>query len=168
MPLPAIIGGIAAGAGLLGGIADDRNARKSAQQLEEQRNRAQEYIQRAVGQGRGDLFRNFRQGQQQTRGGLEAGIDLYNQSVPQQLQTFQSGNIGAQNQLINGLASQNAAILGYPTNYNPQASQVPMPQVSYQPQPFLPFDDLTYYQAFPQNQEGLAGGVQDNLIEETR
>ena len=150
MVAPVIIAaGIGAGAGLIGGAMDNRNARKNAKLLAEQRRQAQQYIDSAVKQGRGDLFRGYRQAQQNRRIGLEAGIGLINETLPQQMDMYRQGNMAAQNQLIQGLPAQNAAILGQPYDYNPQAVGLQAPPVNFQPQPFLQYDDLTYYQAFP-------------------
>lgn len=149
MPLGAVTGGLI-GLGVLGGIADDRANRRSVEQLERQREEAREYVDRAIQQGRGDLFRISRQAQQQGRQGLEAGIDLINQTLPQQMGLFSQGNQMAQQQLIGALPAMNAAILGQPFNYNPPVMGLQAPPINFRPQPFLQFDDLTYFEPRPE------------------
>jgi hypothetical protein len=48
--------------------------------------------------------------------GLQAGLDVLGQTIPQQFSTFQQGNVGAQQTLLAGLPQIQNAILGLPTD----------------------------------------------------
>ena len=50
--------------------------------------------------------------------GFQGALDIFGQSVPQQLEAFQGGNVAAQNALLAGLPQQQAAILGQQLNPN--------------------------------------------------
>lgn len=120
MPIGAIGGAVAGGAALL----DNKNARQSRETSERQRDESQAFIEQQIAKSRGDLFKFFPQGQESRRLGAQAGLDLISQSMPQQIESFQGGNVAAQNMLIQGLPHQQNAILGRPSNFNPQAVQL--------------------------------------------
>ena len=44
--------------------------------------------------------------------GMQAGLNIFGQAIPQQLSTFQQGNVGAQEQLLAGLPQIQNALLG--------------------------------------------------------
>lgn len=58
--------------------------------------------------GAGEFNRNL---------GLSSAMDVMGQYMPQQMDTFQQGNIGAQQQLLAGLSQQQNSLLGAPTNF---------------------------------------------------
>jgi hypothetical protein len=70
----------------------------------------------ATAQARGDIGRLFPQAQASLTQGLQGAIDLFGQTVPQQLSSFQQGNIGAQQAILSGLPQMQNAILGGSVN----------------------------------------------------
>lgn len=109
-----------AGAAATGGAAllDSRNQRKSIKSMEDQKAASQAFIERNTKQARGDIFKLFDSAQDSRQQGLQAGFDLFRQSVPVQLNTFRQGNMAAQAQLARGLPQMNNAILGAPIDYS--------------------------------------------------
>lgn len=71
----------------------------------------------AKSQAKGDLNRLYRQAQESSTMGAQGAIDVLGQSVPQQIRSFQQGNIGAQQALLSGLPQIHNAILGGNINY---------------------------------------------------
>jgi len=95
-------------------------------------------IEQARGQSRQDVQQLFGAAQQNLLAGQQAGLDLRGQVIPQQLETFQQGNIAAQQQLLGGLPQVQNALLGLPTdltgfqptriNFDPSFAQQQLPQ----------------------------------------
>lgn len=104
--------------------SDRKSAKESVKSQERQREESQQFIKDQVEQARGDLFRLFPQAQESRRLGAQAGLDLFGEVIPQQLQAFQGGNVAAQEALIQGLPQFQNAILGQPTNLNFQPVQL--------------------------------------------
>lgn len=107
-----------AGTGLaVGSAALDRKSANKANDIAA-RNRAdsQRFIEESVAKARGDIFKLYPDAQESRQKGLQAGLDLYEQSVPAQMQSFTGGNVAAQNMLLQGLPQMNAAIMGQPVN----------------------------------------------------
>ena len=50
--------------------------------------------------------------------GFQGAMDLFGQTIPQQAQTLQQGNIGAQEQLLQGLGLSQNALLGGQVDLN--------------------------------------------------
>lgn len=129
-----------AGALASGGAAllDNKNQRKALKSAEQQKAASQAFIEKQLAQARSDIFKLFPAAQNARTQGLEAGLHLYKQAYPAMMNTFQRGNVGAQNALIQGLQPTQNAILGRPVNYAPQAVQLQQPQgltlPTYQPQ----------------------------------
>lgn len=110
----ALIAGAVASGGAA--IADTVSAQRSVKSAERQREESQAFIESQIKQARGDLFKLFPEAQESRRAGAQAGLDLIQQSVPQQLGAFQQGNIGAQQITAAGFPQQMNAILGQPIN----------------------------------------------------
>lgn len=84
----------------------------------EQNAAARQYIEQMAGQGRADLM-NFAPGAEANRNmGYQSALDVYGQTIPQQLDTFQQGNVGAQNMLLAGMPQFQNAIMGAPVDYS--------------------------------------------------
>jgi hypothetical protein len=49
--------------------------------------------------------------------GNQAMLDIMNQYIPQQMDTFQQGNVAAQQQLLSGLPQMQNALMGAPTTF---------------------------------------------------
>jgi hypothetical protein len=136
MPIGAAVSGAVVGVGAA--VSDNRNAKRSRDSAERQREESQAFIEKNIKQARGDLFKLLPQAQESRRLGAQAGMDLLGQTIPQQIESFQGGNVAAQNMLIQGLPQQQNAILGRGTSFNPQAVQlgggINMPQLPNQVQ----------------------------------
>jgi hypothetical protein len=140
----AVAGGLAiagTAAGLYGASQDRKATSQANQQAQQQIQRSQEFIERQLTQARGDAFRLFPAAQESRQQGIEAGMNLFNQSAPLQMQAFQQGNMGAQQALAQGLPQFQNAILGQPINYaafQPQQVNVPGIEALFSQQPRAP------------------------------
>lgn len=151
MVAPAIIAaGIGAGASLLGSGLSNRSARRSIEAQREQAQRAQEFIERSMRQSRGDAFRLYNEARAARQQGLQYGLTQQQQYVPELMNFYQQGNMAAQNQIINALPAMNAAILGQPMNYNPQAVGLQLPQFN------VPIPQLQQISSPPTGPNGFA------------
>ncbi len=105
----------------------------SAQMAQIQANReAQEYIRQATNVARSDTARLFPQALGAQRGGNQAALDLYGQSMPQQMQQLRRGNTNAQQVLLNQQGGIESALMG---NIMPQQQMNPT-RVPYDPTMF--------------------------------
>jgi len=143
----AAAGAVTAGAAVAGAVGD-RNAAKAAQKNSyKERDESLAYIREQVAKTQGQLFNIFPQIQQNNQAAMLAGIDFYKQAFPQQLSSFNQGNMNAQRTLAGGLQPMNAAILGGTMDLSqiqPQQAQI-NPQAMnslYNPQP-IPFMPIT-------------------------
>ena len=131
MPTAAIIG-----TSVLSSALQSRNAKKGAKgaanaELEGQR-MALEATQQAADQARADAIPLFSSGQNNVLEGYRAANEIAGQSIPEQIRAFQSGNMGAQNALLQGLPQMQNAILGGPINNNAlQAQRINTPNDSF-------------------------------------
>ncbi len=128
----ALIAGAAASGGAA--LLDNKNQKKAIASAEAQKAASQAFIEKQMNQARGDLFKLYPSIQDSNQKGLQAGLDIYRQTVPYQLQAFQQGNVGAQNQILRGLPQAQNAILGRPIDMSGlqamaiQQPNIPMPQ----------------------------------------
>jgi len=138
-----------AGAAVSGGAAllDNKNNKKALKSAEEQKAASQAFIEKSIAQARSDIFKLFPASQDARNQGLQAGLHLYKQAYPAMMNSFQQGNVGAQNALLAGLPQANNAILGNPVNLQGlQAQTLQQPQ------------GLTVPQYKPQNLNDLGLG----------
>lgn len=119
-----------AGAAASGGAAYlDRKSNKDAvKSAERQKQQSQEFIERQIKQARADIFKLFPAAQESRQKGLDAGLHLYSQAYPAMMNSFQQGNVGAQQALIAGLPQMQNAIMGDPVNMNFKPVQLQQPQ----------------------------------------
>jgi len=120
-----------AGAVASGGAAlmDNKNQKKALKSAEAQKAASQAFIESQIKQARSDIFKLFPAAQETRKQGLEAGLQLYKQAYPAMMNSFQQGNVGAQNMLLAGLPQQQNAILGNPVNLSGlQAQTLQQPQ----------------------------------------
>jgi hypothetical protein len=162
MPTAAAIGGAA----LLGAVSS-RNSTKSAVRAQEQAgDKASRQLKDATNQARGDLSKLFPASQQNSQQGYQGALDVFKQALPQQANTFQSGNVAAQNQLLAGLPQFQNAILGAPVDYSQfQATQLQQPSFDFANQQ-LQFTDpyaKPAQQQFEANQVGFNQQAMNNI-----
>ena len=94
----------------------------SAQELQRQANlEAQRAIDVGTKQARADVLGLFPEASQARNLGFQAALDVLGQSIPAQLQAFQQGNVGAQQNILAGLPQFRSAILG--GQFDPTAFQ---------------------------------------------
>ena len=98
---------------IFGGV--DRSAQKGQTAFNED---AQDFTRQMLGQARGDAFGLGPAREANQNMGFQSALDVYGQTIPQQLSTFQQGNMGAQSQLLAGMPQFHNAIMGLPVNYN--------------------------------------------------
>lgn len=122
--MPTVAAWGVAALGAHGAREDRESAEEISDTSKRQRSESQQFIEDQVEQARGDLFKLFPQAQESRRLGAQAGLDLFGEVIPQQLEAFQGGNVAAQQQLIQGLPQFQNAILGQPTNLNFQPTQL--------------------------------------------
>lgn len=123
MPVGVAIGATA-GATVGAATLDRKSQKEAVKSQENQRNASQAFIEKMMEQTRGDLFKLYPSIQDTQQKGLQAGLDIYKQSFPVQMNAFRQGNVGAQQQLINAQPQIQNAILGKPINYSPQEQTI--------------------------------------------
>ena len=92
--------------------------KKAAQAQERGIERGIQATERAAAQARGDLFNLFPQARQDVMQGFQGALDVFGQTIPQQTQAFQQGNVGAQQALLAGLPQIQNALLGMPVDFS--------------------------------------------------
>ena len=118
MVAPAVIAaGIGAGASLIGSGLDYKSNKDQQKLLEEQREAniglIQKYGQRAVD----GLSGGYQNAQRTRQAALDKNMGLTGQTFRPMIDTMQSGDYMAQQEIISGLQGQRNALLGNPVNY---------------------------------------------------
>lgn len=93
----------------------DKSAQKKTIADNKQR---QAFIEQQMGQARSDLLGLAPGMQQNANMGFQSALDVLGQAYPQQMDIYQQGNVGAQNQLIAGVPQVHNAIMGLPVDYS--------------------------------------------------
>ena len=126
-PVSAMLA-LGAGATVYGASKDSKSQKNALKQQEAQRAASQAYIEKQISQARSDIFKLFPSAQESRQKGLDAGLQLYKQAYPAMMNTFQQGNVAAQQAVIAGLPQmQNALIKGRVdmSAFNPVSIQQP-------------------------------------------
>jgi hypothetical protein len=130
-----------AGTAVLGAVSSRNATKKSISASERAGERSNQQLQASTQQARGDLFKLFPASQQNMQQGYQGALDVFSQALPQQAQTFQDGNVAAQNQLLAGLPQFQNAILGNPVdNSQFQATRLQQPNFDFANQQLQSFD----------------------------
>lgn len=87
-------------------------AKKAGEALEKSAERSQEIVSQGVEAAKGEIRPLFARAGQAGQQGFQAGLDIFRQTLPQQAQAFQGGNVAAQQSLLAGLQPFQQAILG--------------------------------------------------------
>lgn len=156
-----------AGAVATGGAAimDNKNQKKAIASQEQQKADSQAFIERQMEKTRGELFKLFPSAQDSQQKGLAAGLNLYSQSVPMQLNAFKAGNMGAQQTIAGALPQIQNAILGRRTDLSglqPRAVDVGQFNVPQAPQ-FQQINELMQ-QPQQQNVGGLLAQIPPEVL----
>lgn len=153
----AIAGGVAA---IGGSVIGSRSADKALDAQSDAADKSAAQLAAAQAQARGDLFKLFPAAQQNAQQGYQGALDVFNQTLPQQSDIYQQGNVAAQNQLINAMPQYQNAILGGAVDY----SQF-QPTVLEQPDYGFANQQLSYTDPFapppPVSSPNLIPGVGD-------
>ena len=114
-------------------------------------------IQQGKDEARDDIFRLFPQARQSAQQGFQGALDTFRQTVPQQIQQFQGGNVAAQNQILAGMPQYQNAILGGQVDYSQfQPYQAPPVDFGYTQQQLPEQQPLNPYQ-WPQQDGPFVG-----------
>ena len=134
-----------AAAAVIGAVGTNAAANKQSNAIEDAAKTSSEQISDSADKARGDLFKLFPAAQDNAMQGYQGAIDVFKQSTPQQMAFGQSGNIAAQNQLINAMPQYQNAILGAPVDYSQfQATDLGQPNLGFMNQ------QLSYTDPFSQ------------------
>lgn len=76
----------------------------------------QDFVREQMGQSRQDVMDLWPGISQNRNMGYQQALDMFGQSMPQQVDMFQQGNMGAQSALLAGMPQFQNAILGMPTD----------------------------------------------------
>lgn len=110
------------------GGAEKKAAKAQQQGIE----RGIEATNKATAQARQDVMPLFDRARGDLQQGFQGALDVFAQSLPAQMQAFQGGNVGAQEQLIAGLPLFQNAILGGNIDYSQlQPTQVQTPDLGF-------------------------------------
>ncbi|MCK5609380.1 hypothetical protein KAR91_46335 [Candidatus Pacearchaeota archaeon] len=132
-----------AGAAVIGAVSQRSSTKKAAASQERGQDLASTLQREAAAQARNDAIPLFQSAQQNALQGFQGALDIFGQTVPQQLQAFQGGNVGAQQALLAGLPQQQAAILGGQLDPNAlQAQTLQLPDFSTFQQQLPQFTDI--------------------------
>ena len=82
---------------------------------------ASQALQNSSAIARGESTELFRRGAENAQGGFQAALDTWNRTIPQQMQTYQDGNVQGQQQMLGGLQQGIGAMLGQPVDFRPIA-----------------------------------------------
>lgn len=111
----------------------------------------QDFIERITRQAKQEALALFGPGVDASRGGFQSALDIQAQTIPQQFQAFQQGNIDAQNLQAGGMRGFRDAIMGNPIDMDSwQPNRIPIDTSFSQQQ--LPPSQVT-----PELQDALSG-----------
>jgi len=118
----------AVGAAVVGAVVASEtsksNANKAIDAQQDQNTANAAFIAEKTAEAREDVLPLFAAAQEARGLGFQAALDVFGQTIPQQIGVFQQGNVAAQQALTQGLPQIQAAILGQPVNlqqFQPQA-----------------------------------------------
>jgi hypothetical protein len=140
-----------AGASVIGaGLNAHSNSQAAKAQARASQSAAGE-VKDATTQARDDLFKLFPASQDALSTGYKGAADMYGQSVPQQANIFQQGNVAAQQQILAGMPQFQNAILGGQVDYSQfQPTELQQPDFNFlqnqeftAPEPFNPNYGMT-------------------------
>lgn len=86
--------------------------KKAGKALEKSGEESQEFIRQGIEQAKGEISPLFAGARQAGQQGFQGALDVFRQTLPQQSQAFQGGNVAAQQALLAGLPQFQNAILG--------------------------------------------------------
>jgi len=146
-----------AGAAVVGAVGQKVAQNTASKAQPKSTDKAIASTQEAASQGRQDVTDNMALARQQANLGFQGGLDVFGQSAPAQMDVFQQGNLGAQQQLLAGLPQIQNAILGGNVDLSGlQPFQVQQPGLSFLQQTLPVMPQSTPADAQAQLQIGAA------------
>lgn len=121
-----VVAGTTAAVSVAGGVAAKNQADKALDAQGRQLERNEQFIKDQASRSREDALPLFDAAQISREQGFQGALDVFGETIPQQANVFQQGNVGAQQALLTGQQQQQNAILGLPANlsgFQPQALQ---------------------------------------------
>ncbi len=103
--------GVAA-ASVVGAVSSNVASNKASADIRRSTDKSIAATQQAAQQARSDVNRLFPEARKVADQGFQGALDVFSQSAPAQVDVFQQGNIGAQQQILAGLPQIQNAILG--------------------------------------------------------
>lgn len=108
MPVAAVMAATA----VVGAISSRNSSRRAAAAQTRGQDKASQQVTGGVKRAEDAINRLFPQAQQSAQQGFQGAIDVFGQTLPQQANLFQSGNVAAQQALLSGQPQFMNAILG--------------------------------------------------------
>ena len=132
----SVVAAAVIGSSIIGAVSGSKANKKALKSQERGQDQAIAATKEAAAQARKDAIPLYQSSQQNALKGFQGALDIFGQTVPAQMESFQAGNVGAQNSLLAGLGQQQAAILGQPMDPNAmQAQTLQMPDFAmFQPE----------------------------------
>jgi len=147
------------GSSIVGAVASNKAAKKAAGAARDTSDAQIAATEKATKQARGDLFKLFPSAEANAQQGYQSALDVFGQFMPQQAQTFQQGNVAAQNQILAGMPQAHNALMGGAVDY----SQFQPTQLNYDANIFQ--QQLPDYQTSQQALNPIYGGDKQRIQE---
>ena len=104
---------------------------------------ARQFIEQQSGRARSDVMNLFPQAQDARNQGYDNAFGMIAGGIPEQMNMFNQGNYGAQEQVANTLPQVSNALMGLPVDYSQFQPQQMQPDMSYMQQ-YMPTDQPTF------------------------
>ena len=98
--------------GALGASQDRKQSKKALKTQQAQNASNAKFLAKQTAKAEGQITNLFGASQSNQQEGFKRALEILGQTIPQQLSTFQQGNVGAQEQLLAGLPQIQNALLG--------------------------------------------------------
>lgn len=117
----------AAGSAIIGGISSSSSASKGLDAQKDQNEANEKFIKEQAAKSRKDVIPLFNASQDNLVMGSQGALDIFQQTIPLQAETFTEGNVRAQEQLLAGLPQIQNALMGLPVDLTGlQAQRIPV------------------------------------------
>lgn len=131
-----------AASAVIGGVSANVAANKTASSQRQAIDKSTAATSQSAAQAREELFKLFPAAQQNAQAGFQGAMDVFGQTLPQQAQAVQGGNVAAQQQILAGLPQIQNAILGGRIDLSGlQPTQLQQPDFSFAQQQLPQFID---------------------------
>ena len=145
------------GSALIGAAASSDSSKRAANTAQNTAGQQMGATATAQQKARGDLFNLFPSAEANSQKGYQSALDVFGQFMPQQADTFQQGNMAAQNQILAGMPQAHNALMGGAVDY----SQFQPAQIDYDPSMFQ--QQLPEYQTIDQAMDPTYGMTPEQI-----